>query len=73
MAGLSPITLGAIRALIEETLAGAGAIQGQPGKSAYELAAQNGFVGTQAEWLASLRADTLRLTNAEIQEILNNL
>lgn len=27
---------------------------GQPGKSAYEIAVANGFVGTEAEWLASL-------------------
>lgn len=29
-----------------------------PGKSAYELALQDGFVGTQAEWLASLEGAT---------------
>lgn len=28
--------------------------QGTPGKSAYEVALDNGFVGTQAQWLASL-------------------
>lgn len=27
------------------------------GKSAYEVAVQNGFVGTEAEWLASLKGD----------------
>jgi len=28
------------------------------GYSAYEIAVQNGFVGTEAEWLASLKGDT---------------
>lgn len=29
----------------------------QNGKSAYELAVENGFKGTEAEWLASLHAE----------------
>lgn len=28
--------------------------QGDNGKSAYEVATDNGFVGTEAEWLASI-------------------
>lgn len=28
------------------------------GKSAYEIAVENGFIGTEAEWLESLRGDT---------------
>lgn len=40
---------------IEDSLAGAGALAG---KSAYEIAQENGFAGTPAEWLASLRGDT---------------
>lgn len=28
------------------------------GKSAYDIAVENGFVGTEAEWLASLKGDT---------------
>lgn len=28
---------------------------GAPGKSAYEIAVDNGFVGTEQEWLASLK------------------
>lgn len=31
---------------------------GLDGKSAYELAIDNGFVGTEEEWLASLKGDT---------------
>lgn len=40
---------------IEDSLAGAGALAG---KSAYEIAQDNGFAGTPAEWLASLHGDT---------------
>lgn len=31
--------------------------QGPPGESAYQLAVDNGFVGTEEEWLASLKGD----------------
>ena len=44
----------------EESLAGAGAVKGKDGddgKSAYEVAVDNGFVGTEAEWLASLKGE----------------
>lgn len=34
-----------------------GAGGGADGKSAYEVAVDNGFVGTEAEWLASLKGD----------------
>ena len=30
---------------------------GVGGKDAYELAVANGFIGTEAEWLESLKAD----------------
>ena len=33
---------------------------GTAGKSAYEIAVENGFVGTETEWLASLKGDTGR-------------
>ena len=36
---------------IDDTLAGAGALQG---KSAYDIAVENGFIGTEEEWLNSL-------------------
>lgn len=35
-----------------------GAGGGADGKSAYEIAVENGFVGTETEWLASLKGDT---------------
>lgn len=50
------------------------------GKSAYEIACDNGFVGTEEEWLESLKSDgdlsmylkaeqLIPLTNSEIKEI----
>lgn len=32
-------------------------VPGAPGKSAYEIAVQNGFVGSEAQWLASLQGE----------------
>jgi hypothetical protein len=32
-------------------------VPGPPGKSAYELALENGFVGTEEEWLAEVEGD----------------
>lgn len=40
---------------------------GPRGKSAYEVALDNGFVGTEGEWLASLEADS----NAELTTHIN--
>jgi hypothetical protein len=34
------------------------AVAGTSGASAYTIALLNGFVGTEAEWLASLKGDT---------------
>lgn len=34
-----------------------GNIRGPQGESAYQIAVRNGFVGTQAEWLASLKGE----------------
>ena len=36
-------------------VAGGGA--GEPGKSAYEIAVEHGFVGSEEEWLASLKGE----------------
>ena len=35
-----------------------GAIKGEEGKSAYQIAVENGFEGTEIEWLASLKGET---------------
>src|SRR5688572_31037929 len=42
-----------IEALIEDALEEA-VLEGVPGDSAYKVAVDNGFVGTEAEWLESL-------------------
>ena len=34
------------------------ALKGENGKSAYQLAMEKGFVGTEAEWIASLKGDS---------------
>ena len=41
------------------------------GKSAYEVAVDNGFTGTQAEWLASLKGSDYVLTDADKTDIAN--
>lgn len=38
-------------------IAGTRGLPGPPGLSAYQVAVLNGFVGTEAEWLASLEGD----------------
>lgn len=38
----------------KETVEGAGAIKG---KSAYQIAVEHGFIGTEAEWLESLEGE----------------
>ena len=43
---------------IEDSLKGVGALKG---KSAYEIAWENGFLGTPVDWLDSLRGDTPRI------------
>lgn len=45
---------------VEDSLVGAGALKG---KSAYEIASENGFIGGPAEWLASLQGDTPRISS----------
>ena len=44
---------------VDETLTGAGALKG---KSAYEIACDNGFVGTPAEWLETLKGEVPKIS-----------
>ena len=39
---------------VKASLAGAGAVSGKDGESAYEIAVKNGYSGTEQEWIASL-------------------
>ena len=48
------ITYSLLKKYVKASLAGAGALQGQDGKSAYEIAVQNGFSGTEQQWITSL-------------------
>lgn len=40
--------------------------RGEDGKSAYQIAVEHGFVGTEAEWLESLKADNTSFTLDDI-------
>ena len=51
------ITYSLLKKYVQASLAGAGALKGDkgdPGKSAYEIAVQNGFSGTEQEWVQSM-------------------
>ena len=52
------ITFALAKKYVQETMAGAGGIKGDDGKSAYQIALDNGFSGTEDEWLNSLRGYT---------------
>ena len=43
---------------------------GKDGKSAYEIAVENGFEGTEEEWLASLKGESVDIS--ELEEAINN-
>lgn len=62
--GLDVKTLATAKSFTKQSLLGAGAIQGLPGKdgengidgkSAYQIALDNGYIGTETEWLDSLK------------------
>lgn len=42
------------------------AAQGMPGLSAYQVAVKNGFVGTEAQWLESLKPERILLVLADV-------
>lgn len=48
------VTLALAKKYTKESLEGAGALKGEDGKSAYQLAVENGFKGSEKEWLSSL-------------------
>ena len=64
-----------IKALLPEskiTVVGMKGIQGVEGKSAFEIAVENGFTGTESAWLASLKGDAFRyddFTSSQLQEL----
>lgn len=56
---------------LSSTTSGSGTsgIKGDPGKSAYELAVENGFTGTVQEWLASLKGESGNPGNTPIKGV----
>lgn len=48
------ITYALCKKYVKASLAGAGAIKGEDGKSAYEIAVENGYSGSEQEWISSL-------------------
>lgn len=48
------VTYALLKKYVKASLAGAGGLQGQDGKSAYELAVEHGYSGSEEEWIASL-------------------
>lgn len=74
MNGLTAYALS--KAYVDATLQGAGALKGdkgETGESAYEIAKKNGFVGTEEEWLESLKMDVDELETIVQQEVTNQL
>lgn len=58
------------------SLTGAGALKGERGEtgdSAYEIAKKNGFVGTEEEWLESLKMDVTELESVVAQEVADQI
>ena len=53
----------------DKTLKVDGTGSGSQGKSAYEVAVDNGFEGTVTEWLASLKGDDYLLTDSDKSDI----
>ena len=48
------VTYALCKKYVKASLAGAGALQGNDGKSAYEVAVQNGYSGSEQQWIESL-------------------
>lgn len=57
---IDAVTYAAAVSYVDRTLSGTGAIKGEDGEdgaSAYEIARENGFVGTEEEWLETLKGE----------------
>ncbi len=48
------VTYALLKKYVKTSLNGAGAIQGANGKSAYEIAVEHGFSGSEQQWIQSL-------------------
>ena len=48
------VTYALLKKYVKASLAGAGALKGDAGESAYEIAVRNGYSGSETEWIQSL-------------------
>lgn len=48
-------TISFLKRYVNETIFETGGLKGDPGKSAYEIAKDNGFEGSESEWVESLQ------------------
>lgn len=44
--------------------------EGKPGKSAYQIAVDKGFEGTEQEWLDSMQSSMTPISNIELEKLL---
>lgn len=51
------VTLALAKKYTDDTVSGSSSLQGKDGKSAYQIALDNGFIGTEADWLESLKGE----------------
>lgn len=51
------VTYALCKKQIADALKGAGALKGEQGLSAYQIAVKYGYEGSESDWLASLRGD----------------
>lgn len=51
------VALALAKKYTDDTLAGLGSLQGKDGKSAQQIALDNGFIGTETAWLESLKGE----------------
>ena len=69
------VALALAKKYVRESLEDAGELlKGQDGKSAYQVATDNGFSGTEQEWLNSLhgaKGDSYIITEKDYAEIAN--
>lgn len=52
------VTYALCKKQIADALKGAGALRGEQGLSAYQIAVNHGFSGTESDWLSSLKGDS---------------
>lgn len=53
---------------VEDGIIGEQGEQGEQGKSPYDIAVENGFIGTEVEWLDSLKGEKGDIGNVDISE-----